>query len=72
MTSNDPLTTLIVDADNLDRSRIVEVLRERIALDQATSRLVMMPAFLELQSIQKILAVMLMRRVALLLNSRNG
>jgi hypothetical protein len=65
---SDPLRELVVDAQSIDRERIVAALRGRVGLDQSSSQPVVMPAFMELGTDGKILAFLLARKAAVLMD----
>jgi DNA-binding transcriptional ArsR family regulator len=67
MAAEDPLERLLVDAVAIDRERIAAALEGRVGIDRTTSSVVVRPAFSGLSSAQKVLAYLLGRKVAALL-----
>jgi hypothetical protein len=67
MTRDDPLAELLIDSDAVDRAEIVAALKGRIAVDGRSGILRVQPGFAELDSLQKVAAYGLGRRVAVLL-----
>lgn len=63
----DPLETLFVSADAVDRERIASVLRDRLAIDRDSAEPVILPGFAALDSKAKMLALLLMRKARSLL-----
>lgn len=63
----DPLETLFVSADAVDRERIASVLRDRLAIDRDSADPVILPGFAALDSKAKMLALLLMRKARSLL-----
>ena len=63
----DPLRELIVDAAEVDRKAISEVLRGLVSIDGATGRLIMSPGYGALDSYKKVLIALLGRKAAHLL-----
>lgn len=68
-TAEDPLRELLVDAGAVDRRQIAEALRGRIAIDSDTGRLVLTAGFSALDARRKIVAVLLARKAAVLLEA---
>jgi len=67
MTQEDPLRSLVIDADQLDRERIAEVLSGLVKIDKS-GRVIPDRGFRNLDSRQKVLAFLLGRKVAVLLD----
>ena len=65
--TNDPLRRLLVDAAEVDRQAIAEVLEGRVSIDAGSGRLVLMPGYAPLDARRKILLVLLSRKAACLL-----
>jgi hypothetical protein len=66
MSQEDPLRSLVIDADELDRARIAEVLRGILKIDKS-GRVLPDRGFRNLDARQKVLAFLLGRKVAVLL-----
>jgi hypothetical protein len=66
--SNDPLRELLVDAAQVDRERIARVLKGRVSIDSTSGSLLLLPGYRRLNAHRKILAVLLARKAAVLLN----
>jgi hypothetical protein len=64
---NDPLRELLVDASKVDRQAIADALKERIAIDPGSGRLVLLPGYQALDARRKVLAILLARKAAVLL-----
>jgi len=67
VTEDDPLASLVIDAAELDRSRIAAALRGRIAFDRSTSAPVIQSGFNDWDTNQKILGFLLGRKAGVLL-----
>jgi hypothetical protein len=63
----DPLETLFVSADEVDRERIATVLRDRLAIDRDSAEPVILPGYAALDSKAKMLALLLVRKARVLL-----
>lgn len=63
----DPLRELLVDASKVDRQAIADTLKERIAIDPTSGRLVLLPGYQALDARRKVLAILLARKAAVLL-----
>jgi hypothetical protein len=68
MNSNDPLRQLLVDAAQVDRERIAGVLKDRVLIDSTSGSLVLLPEYRRFNAYRKILAVLLARKAAVLLD----
>ena len=64
---SDPLRELLVDASKVDRQAIADALRERIAIDPNSGRLVLLPGYQTLDARRKVLAILLARKASVLL-----
>ena len=64
---SDPLTSLLLDADTLDRNRIASVLQDVLGIDKGSGRVHPLPGYSKLKSRQKVLAVLLGKKVSVLL-----
>jgi IclR helix-turn-helix domain len=64
----DPLNELLLDADEVDRSRVTAALKGVVGIDTQTGRLVPRPAFGRLSAAKRILAILLGSKAAVLLN----
>lgn len=64
---SDPLRELLVDASKVDRQAIADALKERVAIDPSSGRLVLLPAYQALDARRKVLAILLARKAAVLL-----
>lgn len=67
MTDQDPLRDLLVDATEVNRQAIVQVLKGRVSIDSATGRPVLMPGYAELDARRKVLVILLATKAAHLL-----
>lgn len=65
--TTDPLTSLVVDANEMDRQRIAAALAGLVAIDGKTGRVITLPGFLSLSAEIKVVAYLLGRRTAVLL-----
>ncbi len=66
--TNDPLSNLLLDAEEIDRASLARALQDFVGIDKATGRVVLKPGFNRLNSRQKIIAYLLGKKVAKLLN----
>lgn len=66
-----PLRELLVDATEVDRRAIVEVLKGKVSIDSKSGRPVLSPGFNALDARRKVLTVLLARKAANLLNLVN-
>ena len=67
-TKDDPLRSLLVDAAEVDRQAIAEVLAGRVAIDGKTGRTVLAPGYATLDSARKVLTILVARKAAHLLD----
>lgn len=67
MTTTDPLESLLVDADAVDRAALAEGLRDIVRLDRNSGRLAFQARFGQLDAKRKILAVLLATKTRTLL-----
>lgn len=67
MERQDPLADLVVDADEIDRAALAHALKNRVAIDRASSRLVIQDGFSSLSAKRKVLALVLAQKAACLL-----
>ena len=65
---SDPLRELIVDAAEVDRRAISELLSGLVSIDGASGRLIMSPGYAALDSSKKVLIALLGRKAAYLLD----
>lgn len=65
--TTDPLAELLVDADEVDRVALARALRNRIAIDKASARLVLADGYSSLNAKRKVLALLLAQKAARLL-----
>ncbi len=65
--ASDPLRSLLVEAAAIDRERIAACLAGRLALDKNSGRTVLLPGYSALDAKAKLLALLLLRRAAVLL-----
>ena len=72
MEQPDPLRGLLLDAAEVDRAMLAEVLADRIGIDGTSGRLVLLPVYAGLNARQKVLCVLLAARAAHLLELRDG
>ena len=63
----DPLRELLVDAAEVDRRQIATTLKGRVGIDSKTGRLQLLPGYNQLDARRKVLAVLLARKAAFLL-----
>jgi hypothetical protein len=63
----DPLRQLVVNASEVDRESIAQVLKNVIGIDSDSGRLVLMPDFTRMDARRKVLSVLLARKAAHLL-----
>ncbi|MGH2828620.1 MAG: hypothetical protein ACRDKF_16795 [Actinomycetota bacterium] len=68
MADNDPLAELLLDADEVDRAQLAQALRGILGIDNASGRVVLKPAFNDLDASRKTLAYLMGAKVAALLN----
>jgi len=67
----DPLANLLLDREEVDRTRLANVLQEIVGIDKGSGAVVLKPGFSRLDSTQKIIAYLLGRKVAVLLERAN-
>ena len=67
MEAQDPLAELVVDADAIDRVALAHTLRNRIAIDKASARLLIGDGYSSLNAKCKVLALLLAQKAARLL-----
>lgn len=65
--AKDPLEELLLDADEVDRTRLAEALRDVLGIDTKTGKIVQKPGYNRLKTRHKVLAFLLGIRVASLL-----
>jgi hypothetical protein len=65
--SGDPLAGLLVDGEEIDRTRLASVLQELVAIDERSGEVVLKPGYNRLSSRQRILAYLLGRKASVLL-----
>jgi hypothetical protein len=66
--NEDPLADLLLDADEVDRARLSTALRDSLGIDGKSGRVVLKPGFSRLSARGKLLAYLLGRKTAVLLN----
>jgi len=66
--NQDPLTHLLLDASEVDRAQLSRALSESLGIDAGSGRVVLKPGFSRLSSRNKLLAYLLGRKVAVLLD----
>lgn len=66
--SFDPLTTLLVDAEGLDREAIASAIRDRVGIDGANGRLTLLSGYDELDARRKLTVLLLAKKAACLLD----
>ena len=67
MAKDDPLEELLLDAEEVDRSRVTAALRDFVGIDKTSSRVVPKPRFSRLSARQKLLVSLLGTKAAALL-----
>lgn len=65
--TDDPLSELLLDADEVDRSQLAQGLRDLLGIDNKTGRVVLKPMFNDLDTRRKVLAYLMGAKVAALL-----
>lgn len=70
--TNDPLKSLLLDADDVDRTRLARALKEVIGIDTKAGRIVLKPGFNSLTARLKIMAYLLGRKAAKLLKKNES
>ena len=65
--NGDPLRELLVDAVKVDRQAIADALKERVAIDPNSGRLLLLRGYQGLESRRKVLCILLARKAAVLL-----
>lgn len=70
--NGDPLKDLLLNADEVDRSRLAEGLKGVLGIDSESGRVVLKPGFQKLNSKRKVLAYILGCKVSLLLGLRKS
>jgi hypothetical protein len=70
--SKDPLESLLLDAAEVDRARLAAALRDSVGVDTKTGGIVLKPGFNNLTSRQKVIAYLLGRKAAHLLQKNDG
>jgi len=68
MTQEDPLADLLLDAREVDRARLADALRNLLGIDGQTGRIVFKRSWNDLTARQKIVAYLLGRKSAILLD----
>lgn len=63
----DPLTALLLDADEVDRTQLAQALGGLVGIDNKTGRVVLKPGFNSLDTRKKVLAFLMGTKVANLL-----
>ena len=64
---SDPLASLLVDGNEVDRAAIASAIKDRVAIDKSTGRPVLLEAFNDLDARRKVLLVLLASKAAHLL-----
>jgi hypothetical protein len=68
----DPLRELLVDAAEVDRQAIANVLKGRVSIDSKSGRIVLGPGYQALDARKKVLTILLAQKAALLLKISEG
>lgn len=63
----DPLRQLLVDATEINKQSLAQVLKGRVSIDTETGRLLLMPGYSSLDARRKVLVVLLARKASHLL-----
>ena len=72
MAVSDPLSELIVDADEIDRAALARALKNRVAIDKASGRLVIEDGYDSLDAKRKVLALILVKKASRLLQASDA
>lgn len=72
MNQEDPLFDLLLDATEVDRTRLSRALREILGIDTDSGRIVLKPGFVRLNTRKKVLAYLLGKKAAFLLGKTDS
>ncbi len=64
---DDPLSNLLLNAQDIDRASLARVLQDFLGIDKTSGKVILKPGFNKLSSRQKVLAYLLGKKVAKLL-----
>jgi DNA-binding transcriptional ArsR family regulator len=67
LVAKDPLSDLLLDSDEVDRTRLADTLKDILGVDAKTGKIVLKPGYHSLKTRHKVLAYLLGMKVAVLL-----